>query len=210
MLVLLTRRAVKLLVILLITINAFSQDKSKFKDSALLKKELDSVLAKYGLKTKGFLINVISVNQQGGQTAYSITNNYYGDTTNIETNYGLDTVNEGGIKYIYVYPKKGVWQTPFIGLDSARSGDYIYDPGVGLITFMHGLSFTPSKDSAYRPMVLYFRQGNCSKSLPMKIGLINKKGFFLFGDFAESDKVYFYFKGSVIHAPFDSEKAIMR
>jgi hypothetical protein len=43
-----------------------------------LQKELDAVLAKHGLKSTGFNITVISTNQSGGQTAYSITNNYNG------------------------------------------------------------------------------------------------------------------------------------
>jgi predicted RNA binding protein YcfA (HicA-like mRNA interferase family) len=44
-------------------------------------KEIDSVLAKYGLKSKGFKIDVVSINQSGGQNAFSITNNYYGNVT---------------------------------------------------------------------------------------------------------------------------------
>jgi hypothetical protein len=209
----LIRKAVKLLAVLLIIsffCNSSFAQTPKTLDSVSLKKELDAVLAKYGLKTKGFAVNVISVNQKGGQTAYTITNNYYGDTTKIEANYGFDSVIHDGIKYIYVYPKKGVWQSPFIGLDSARTEDYIYDVGVGLGVIMHGLSFTPSEDSSYRNMLLFFRQGNCSKTLPMKVGLRNKNGFFLFGDFAESNKVYFYFKGQIFYAPFDSDKAILR
>lgn len=79
----LIKRVAKLVGILLI-INSFlfnnycySQVKKKFADSTLLKKEIDAVLAKHGLKSTGFSINVISINQKGGQTAYSITNNYY-------------------------------------------------------------------------------------------------------------------------------------
>jgi hypothetical protein len=79
------KKAVKPLVLLLIinSLNSFSQKsysqvKKNFTDSTLLKKEIDNLLAKHGLKSTGFSINVISVNQKGGQTAYSITNNYYG------------------------------------------------------------------------------------------------------------------------------------
>lgn len=75
----LTNKAVKLLGILLITSNTYAQSKTKPVDSVLLKKKIDAVLAKHGLKSKGFVINVISTNQKGGQTAYSITNNYYQD-----------------------------------------------------------------------------------------------------------------------------------
>jgi hypothetical protein len=83
------KRVVKLAETLLIIIsstlfNVYSQSKNKFNDSVMLKKEIDSVLAKHGLKSKGFAINVISINQKAGQTAYSITNNYYGNV-NINT-----------------------------------------------------------------------------------------------------------------------------
>jgi hypothetical protein len=82
----LINKVVKLQVRLLITISGFlfsssvyCQKQNQFPDSVKLKREIDSVLAKYGLKSKGFAINVISLSQKGGQTAYSITNNYYGE-----------------------------------------------------------------------------------------------------------------------------------
>ena len=68
--------------LLLITLNSFfynsaySQKQPIFTDTFTLRKEIDSVLAKHGLKTKSFDINVVSFNQRGGQVAYSITNNY--------------------------------------------------------------------------------------------------------------------------------------
>lgn len=67
-----------LLLTLIISTRSYSQGKPATLDSTTLQKELDSILAKHGLKSKGFNITVISVNQAGGQTAYSITNNWYG------------------------------------------------------------------------------------------------------------------------------------
>jgi hypothetical protein len=43
-------------------------------DSVNFKNDLEKLLAKYGLKTMGYQINVQSNNQSGGQTAFTITN----------------------------------------------------------------------------------------------------------------------------------------
>ncbi len=89
---------------LLFTTGAYSQKKFIKVDSLKLKEELDAVLFKYGLKSSGFAINVVSLNQKGGQTAYSITNNYY-------NNYGIipRKVTEEEFKYImYYFPNKNV------------------------------------------------------------------------------------------------------
>src|SRR6185437_3243601 len=100
---LIIKKVVKLLVLSLITGSlifyskiSFCQTKKYFNDSLLLKKEIDSVLAKHGLKSRGFTINVISLNQKGGQTAYSITNNYYG-TVNINKEKELTEQDETSI-----------------------------------------------------------------------------------------------------------------
>ncbi len=79
-----TKKAVKppgkLLTIslLLFGLSGYSQQNV---DSISLKKEIDSaitaIMKRHGLKNGGFAVNVISFNQQGGQTAYQITNNYY-------------------------------------------------------------------------------------------------------------------------------------
>lgn len=79
------KRAGRLALLLIINslfINSALCQKAKSPlDSVALQKELDVVLAKYGLKSKGFAVNVVSLNQKGGQTAYSITNNYYQNVT---------------------------------------------------------------------------------------------------------------------------------
>ena len=68
-----------LLINLLVLSSYVSYSQQKI-DSSVLTKELDSVLAKHGLKSNGFVVNVISINAAGNsQTAYSITNtnNYF-------------------------------------------------------------------------------------------------------------------------------------
>jgi hypothetical protein len=162
---------------------------------------LDAVLAKYGLKSKGFAVNVISINQKGGQTAYSITNNFFGDTVKSATNFGFEIVTEGNVDWIYVYPKKGVWQSPFVGLDSVAMGDYIYDPGIGVTTTVHGLSLTLENDTTVHPMLLFIPQGVSSKNNPLKVGVRKKDGFFMFGDFNDDEKHYIFHKGKVVAIP---------
>lgn len=194
------KKVVKLQIVLLITsscifVRSFSQSPAKI-DSIKLKRELDSVLAKYGLKSKGFAINVISINQQGGQTAYSITNNYYSDTMNAQNNFSFDTAVIDGYTWVNVYPKKGIWSNPFIGLDSITEREYYYDVGAGLTTTIHGLYITLADSPKPRNLLLYLRQGVCSKNIPMKVQLLKKNAFFAFGDWADEEKFYLYYKGT--------------
>jgi hypothetical protein len=69
----------KLLIItssfLLFSFCSYSQILSK-QDSISFKNELEKLLTKYGLQTAGYQINVQSKDQRGGQTAFSINNNY--------------------------------------------------------------------------------------------------------------------------------------
>src|SRR5205085_1936295 len=58
---------------------SFSQ--TKVSDTVAFKKDFEQLLKKYGIVSKGYSINVTSINQKGGQTAFVITNNYLGDTT---------------------------------------------------------------------------------------------------------------------------------
>jgi hypothetical protein len=203
--ILLIKKAVKplgiLLIISLFSINCFSQTTKKPLDSTALQKELDSVLSKYGLKSKGFVINVISVNQKGGQTAYSITNNYYGDTLKSATNFGFDTLTRDGKLLVAVYPKKGVWQSPFIGIDSLNNKDCSYDPGAGLISWIPGIYLTFENDTVQHNMFLTIRDGVCSKNIPMIVTLNKPDAFFLFGDYTDDEKFYLYHKGKAVVVP---------
>lgn len=46
-------------------------------DSTNFKNDLEKLLKKYGLKTAGYVLNIQSNDQKGGQTAFTITNNNY-------------------------------------------------------------------------------------------------------------------------------------
>lgn len=161
MLALTTKRAVLPLVVLLITINAFCQNPKKPLDSIALKKELDAVLAKYGLKSTGFAVNVISLNQKGGQNAYSITNNYYQNITvtqqpelgdwyknffmrhieqvkrdsGITSNHIIITIGSGSNAGKFVEQLRGFLKTKGYETDVATS----FDPftGVGVYPFLY-------------------------------------------------------------------------
>jgi len=186
---------------------SYSQQPHAFNDSILLRRELDSVLAKHGLKTKGFVINVISLDQRGGQTAYSITNNYYyGDTTSDVTNFGCDTITEGGKKWVYVYPKKGVWQNPFIGLDTLTFRDYIFDPGIGTVVTVPGFSVLLPNDTVNHGVFITIPSGVCSRNTPLRVAVLKENGFFIFGDFTDFDKFYLYSKGKGIYFPATKTK----
>jgi hypothetical protein len=41
----------------------------------------------------------------------------------------------------------------------------------------------------------------CSRTLPLKIGLLKPEAFVIFGDYADPEKVYFYQNGKVTHTP---------
>ncbi|MBU7570147.1 MAG: hypothetical protein KAF41_05790 [Flavobacterium sp.] len=166
-----------------------------------MKKEIDSVLAKYGLKSKGFSINVISLNQTGGQTAYSITNNFYGDTVRAGTNYGFDTLTEGGVKYLYFYPRKGTWQTPFVGYDSILN-DIVFHPGVGVSGgSRESIPFNNPINGVLQKTMIITSASVCSRTMPLKVGILKPSTYVIFGDFADPEKVYFYQFGKVIHTP---------
>lgn len=205
MLLQLIKKVVKPLGILLIIScfynNSFGQKARKNIDSISLKKEIDSLLAKYGLKSKGFAINVVSLNQGGGQTAYSITNNFYGDSVRAATNFGFDTVMENGVKYLYVYPKKGTWQSPFVGYDSVLN-DISFDPGIGVSSSTReSLLFKNPNDGSIHKTMWIFKSGVCSRTLPLRIGILKPSTFVIFGDYADLEKIYFYQKGKVKHTP---------
>ncbi|MDF2192570.1 hypothetical protein [Paraflavitalea sp. CAU 1676] len=190
-----------LLIISTLCNTSFCQKQSAHIDSVSLKKEIDSVLARYGLKSKGFVINVISLNQKGGQTAYSITNNFYGDTVRSEKNYGFDTLTEAGVKYLYVYLRRGTWQSPFVGYDSLLN-DISFDPGIGVSATSHSsiLFNNPNYGTLHKTMWT-FSSHVCSRTLPLKIGPLKPGAFVIFGDYADPEKIYFYQNGKVTHTP---------
>lgn len=60
-------------------------------DTAGLRKDLQKVLNKYGLRSANFELKVSSINQSGGQTAFQISN-YTANTMNVVNgdNYGIN------------------------------------------------------------------------------------------------------------------------
>ncbi|MDQ2720695.1 MAG: hypothetical protein M3Z26_13180 [Bacteroidota bacterium] len=165
----------------------------------LLKKEIDSILAKHGLKSKGFSINVISVNQQGGQTAYSITNNYYNDPNYISDsiNYTIRTVIKDSVKYIYFYPKKGVWTNPFIFYESVAGTKTTSLQG--MIKMMN-LTFTFGNLKV--PFMGISSESPCSANSPIYIILKRNENILIaFGDYSSNTKSYLYEGGVVKCVP---------
>jgi len=180
---------------------SFCQNQPTHIDSVSLKREIDSVLARYGLKSKGFVINVFSLNQKGGQTAYSITNNFYGDSVRAEKNFGFDTLTEGGVKYLYVFPRRGTWVSPFVGYDSVLR-DVSFDPGIGVSASSHeSILFKNPVNGTLHKTMWIFTSHVCSRTLPLRIGLLRPAAFVIFGDYADPEKIYFYQNGKITHTP---------
>jgi hypothetical protein len=186
---------------LIISTASFSQKKNTKVDSAVLKKELDAVLSKYGLKTKGFAINVISINQKGGQTAYSITNNFYRDSSyipdSVNYNFKISTYKEQ--HFLVVWPKYEVWHQPFVLYDSTK-GNKSQWSGMqqilsGIKLMYNGKIFTMSGKKLFEPI---------SKNSPLFINIdSDPTGVFAFGDFSNEKKAYIFFKGEITWLPLN-------
>ncbi len=87
-----TKKAVKLLVLLLTTSLLFSALPSYSQvDTSKIRKEISEVLKRNGIKSPSFELKVTSNNQKGGQTAYVI-NNYNGKNVHVVqgNNYGVN------------------------------------------------------------------------------------------------------------------------
>ncbi len=167
------------------------------KDSINLKKDLDSILNKYGFKNNPYVINVQSKNQKGGQTAFIINNNYYGDSVLSPTNFSckIDTLKDGYT--VTVYPLKGTWQMPYIGVDTIdynKNQNISYDPGFGSINFVE--QKVTSQDTLYY-MICIIRNDVCSKNYPMVVKLSKINVVFTFGDFTDDNKCYIFNKGVI-------------
>jgi len=166
-------------------------------DTAAFKKDFEDLLRKYGIKSKGYQINVTSINQKGGQTALIINNNYFSDTLTAKNNFGfwIDTINNQ--KILICGPNKGVWITPFFAMDSIKYKTRAYDPGIGLVTSIHGIYATI--DNKEYSLAAVASNNSCSRMFPMKIYLsaLTAEDFFLFGDLQDPLKTYLYTKGEV-------------
>ena len=173
----------------------------KSQDTLSFKRDFENLLAKYGIINKGYLINVTSINQSGGQTALVITNNYYKDTLLDGNNFIFKLSKEGSREFLTVSPKKGIWISPYVVSDSLSPNSDFFDPGIGVSSYIHGLQVTIENK-------VYTLSGRgsshaCSKLFPITIYL-NKndpKQFFIFGDLQDQNKHYLYNKGQVSWLP---------
>jgi hypothetical protein len=196
------KRADKLLIKLLIISSilypsqySFSQ-KIPYNDSVSLKREIDSVLKKHGLKSRGFAINVISLNQNGGQTAYSITNNYFSDPNYIpdEMNYLIKIEMKEGKRFLSMSPKYGTWTAPYILYDTTMGQRNVLRSG-----FSETLSFKMTFNGKLYDMTGMKSTSPCSPNEPMFINLNDKDNFIVFGDFSYVGRSYIYSNGKVVH-----------
>lgn len=172
-------------------------------DSSAFRKDFEKLLSKYGLSGEHYLINVTSYNQAGGQTAFVINNNYYDGTVADSTNVAFKILNEGEAKILLVSPKNGSWVTPFVMTDSIRAQKPFYNPGAGLIKSISGISFTDTMENKTYNLVGAIPNGACSKSFPLRIFLskTTPDEFFIFGDFDNINKTYWFHKGKVTWCP---------
>lgn len=138
---------------------------------------------------------------QGGQTAYTITNNYYNDPNYIpdSVNYSTKTIVRDSLKYIYFFPKKGVWINPFIVTDSLSG-----NKNTSLQGMIKELHLTFSKENLKIPLIGISSDSPCSANSPMYIILKkNENVLILFGDYSSNSRSYLYMDGDVQPIPLN-------
>lgn len=184
-------------ILLFLSITSFAQIKET--DSIAFKKDFDSLLSKYGIKNTGYQINVISLNQHGGQTAFVINNNYNRDSAIDSTNlvYTI-TSNTNGQKILKVGPKTGIWMTPFVGTDSAKSGRKFIQYLHNNYSIMTGFPNVEFNHKVYS-IKGYALNGARSSFTPISIILdgTNPNDFYIFGDITNLRKIFFYDHGLI-------------
>jgi hypothetical protein len=92
---------VKLIIttILLISSNSYAQSILSHQDSINFKRQFEKLLSKYGLSDNKYSVNVKSISQSGGQTAFMINN--YNNTTNTPADLELCLINSSSSKSIF-------------------------------------------------------------------------------------------------------------
>ena len=179
---------------LAITPTSFSQNTPT--DTAAFKRDFEKLLSKYGLSNKSYLINVTSNNQKGGQTAFIINNNFYGDTLSERNNidYVFDTA--GNHITLTVAPKKGIWTQPFVFADSSNTHRY-FDVGVGVAAFISdNVVWVVDK---WRSVGGGISQHSVSHFWPLIIELKDNdpNQYFIFGDFLDPNKTFLFYKDKI-------------
>lgn len=172
-------------------------------DSVAFKNDFEKLLSRYGLNNENYLISVTSYNQKGGQTAFIINNNYYGDPSGDSSNVHFEIITEGGVPILYVSPKNGSWVAPFVMADSVRAMRPFFDPGAGLVRYFGGLMFTDTITKKQYALFGSIPNGSASRSFPLRITLTkdDPNEFFIFGDFDNINKTYYYKNRKVSWCP---------
>lgn len=193
---------VKLLARSIIIISLFivnkAQSQSTIKDTIGFKKDFEALLKKYGMKSNEYLIKVTSNDQNGGQTALIINNNYYGDTIDPEKNFIFSVMYISGEKKLVVSPKSGNWLSPIV-LSNSNIDNIC--PRSGMYTSYENISFRfNKKDYILRGQSV---QIPCTKYSPLRIYLNenSRDEIIVFGDGLDNQKMYLYYDGKVIWIP---------
>jgi len=165
-------------------------------DTLAFKKDFEKLLNKYGLSNKSYMINVNSTNQKGGQTAFIINNNFYGDTTSEKNNifYVFDTVDSHVT--LIVAPLKGTWINPFVFSDSSDNHGYLkIGPGFSSYARNHPVWVVDKWRFVAGPIT----QHAISYYWPLYIKLKVKdpNQYFIFGDFIDPNKTFLYYNGQI-------------
>lgn len=196
----------KLLITLLIITNFNINTTFAQSDSIKIKKKVSELLKKHGYNS--FQLNINSYNQSGGQTAFSITNNY----TYVDPNYCPDSINFictiiDSVTYTFmISPKFGSWQATFVVLPNQFSPSYNLDGdnlilkdctgdgiasarkiNMGLFSYNNKI-FKSMYDAVIFP---------CTKSMPLCFTASQKNIIFKFGDSFDENKNYIYDSGKV-------------
>lgn len=198
------KQLARLIIIISLFIVNNAQCQNTIKDTIGFKKDFEELLIKYGIKNKGYLINVMSVNQKGGQTALIINNNYYTDSISDEENLLSYITNEKNRKCLKVSPKKGVWNSPFALSSSTSLEEHLLECGVGLYD---SFDVTATIQNFNISLKGYKCNIPCSK-LPMTIyiNISDPNEMIMFGDWQDPYKTYIYTEGKIIWMPLARDK----
>jgi hypothetical protein len=196
---LLARLTFSLAIIALLTYSSFAQS-----DSVQIKKEITALLKKHGYSS--YQININSYNQSGGQTAFSITNNYtYSDPHYCpdSSNFMVGFIDSNEVT-IAICPKQGAWTKPFV----AYPDTFLIDAPkpiriLGHCDWSHyaGYSFEGGMYINYKGFQylcwVESLETSCTSEMPLCSNIYKKNSFFVFGDYADQNKWFAYDSGQI-------------
>ncbi|UEG49264.1 hypothetical protein LK994_11540 [Ferruginibacter lapsinanis] len=169
------------------------------KDSINFKKDFENLLSKYKIDNSAYQINVQSNNQKGGQTAFIINNNYYGDPSIIpdSINYTYSVTLENGKLILNVSPRGQTWEKPLIGYDTLykRTKNKVNYLSAQSSSYYASLPIDKIKTSLYS----WIFDLPCTNKKSIKIDISeNPNQFIYFGDANNTKKRYLYRNGKVV------------